>query len=803
MNPSRRLLFLLGLLAALLVACGWFAAGSGVLESMTPKASTLYYGQATCGATALTVEIAVAPDAAPQEVGVQYRLVGAQTGQWQQVVATATVPGAYLAVLPVPANAQTLLQGQPGRLEFRAYAADAQGNLAYFPAKDVQQVPVQPCTQAAVDPAQDRTPPTISQVVQAGATVYYQGACTPNNLLVSASVVDDSGRVQVALEYWYAANGQGLGTTKHLPMRAQGSVYQATIPVGQDAAALLKGGPGQLGFRIVATDAAGNQAVYPSGNAAAGAAVVQPCPQQAQGSAGGTGARPPSGAAGSRGAQPPAGSPGNRGGATPPAGGSGNNPPSGNAGAAFSIQRVQHNPDLVYFGACQAGDPTGFEVQAEVSDPARVASATLLYRYETAAQPGAGDDHSLTMAPLQGIGPYSAYVDVAQDLSGRSAMDRAVYLVEVTTTDGQTLAAGPYYVDLQACPTTGNPPAPPAAPPAPQIGSITVQPQPAYFGAFCDAGQPTILEIDAVITPGDAIETATATIGYVPQPNMLPNDEHIVTLDRVTGDAFAASVDLNDWYGIDTPPSGYLAISVWARTFDGQEVSDGVYIAVEACQGQFYTYPTIEYFSVQPLSVVEGEVYTLEWSVSGAECGVFLDGQPVDAQGMLDVTAAEVDADFVQTHQLVAQGGPCDNPTQESQSVEILIQNTRNERVSNYEVLNFGDSMDLDWAGGVDISLSTNTSDLLLVAENGAWLVYYASSGPPTIDECRAYFQYNDPGLSEMLLVDAGSVGSTICILTGEGNVGFITLDDVYADPGADQSWSGSYIQFSLRSETP
>ena len=570
----RKFLFSLGALSLFLMACRlsslFPSQGRNPIVQVTPQMPTVYYGASTCGPTTLTVDIRVDTGIfAPGQVGLQYRLVGAQAGPWQQVQAAPTGSGVYTAVVALPSEVSTLLQGQSGRIEFRAYVADPQGNLSIYPQGGVLQVSVSPCQKQVVPAAQDKEPPNIINAFTSAAPVYYQGACTPKTLTVTASVVDNSGQVAVTLEYWFEVNMQPVGQVRRLPMQGQGTVFQATIPVAQEAAKVLQGQGGQLGYRIVATDAAGNTMTYPPGASVAGTVDVKVCHQKAQ--------QPPS--SGSAGGQPPASS----GGSAGSSGSSGGT--SGSTGTSLQIQHVRSYPDETYFGVCQGGETTWVEIEVVVDDISRVSSAQVRYRYELSTAPGNDFPDSAPMYREQGIGNYMARIDVGQELPDHAAIDRLVYYVEITTTDGKQVKSGTYFQPLYPC-SASSAPQPPSPP---EVLSVTVSPTPAYFG-FC-GDQSTMMVVTAEISNADQVQNAYVLFGYVPQPNMVPQVTHSVSLGYVGGTTFRVEFNLNDYLfdGEGYPPSGLLALQVVAEDATGATSTGapgGGYVMVEACELQ-------------------------------------------------------------------------------------------------------------------------------------------------------------------------------------------------------------------------
>ncbi len=711
--------------------------GSVTITQVTPLAQTVYYNQATCGVTTFLVDIRVQSGSQPAQVGIQYRYVGSQKGDWAQVSGTKVDSDLYRVSLPMDAT-QAQKVGATG-LEYRAYAVDNNGKMSFYPARGTQQVALQNCQQQGVSTAQDKEAPRVFNVVTSDASVYYQGSCGPTSLTVTALVVDNSGQAQVTLEYWFAVNMSPVGQVYKVPMRAQGTLYTAKLSVAQQAAKELKGKRGQLAYRVVATDAAGNTVTYPSGANMAGAVEVMPCQQ-----------------------------------AGPGASGSG----------VLKIRDVRTNPaDASYFGVCPGGETTWVKIEVEVTDINRVKEAKVRYRYELSSAPGNDFPKTASMARQQGIGNYVAHIDVGKELPNHAAVDRLVYYVEITTTDGRTVKSPTYVHTIKPCSGQANQ----GGTSSPSVQQVDVQPIPVYYG-LC-ASQSTEFQVTAEISSPDQVKQAYVVFGYVPQPNMVPSDSFQVGMGYVGGTTYRVQIDLNNYLFTASgyPPSGYLAINVVAEGKDGSTYSgSGGYIEARACEvtqvnpggsgsggsggsggDAFVPIPDgvcdlsvpndpdcgsldievpdgicdlnnpndpdcgtsggddgsllppiedgvcdlsvpndpdcgsltlevpdgicdlnnpndpdcsvstgpaqIDLFTA-PSQVYEGDPYTVEWQTSNAAC-VFLDGQQVAASGSQTFWAPQTDQTTSVSHSLTVYGGSCSNPTnQESATVIITVE---------------------------------------------------------------------------------------------------------------------------------
>ncbi len=737
------------------------------IRQVSVKTPVVYYGPATCGATAAVLEITLDPNApAPAQIGVQYRLAGAS--DWQQVEASLDGPGTYTVVLPVPDEAQSRFQKQPGTLEYRAYALDAQGQAAYDPAQGVHTLRVEPCTRTAVAAGQDTTPPNIQQVLTSSATVFYAGACAPNTLTFTALVVDDSGQLQkVEVEYWLERNGQAVTQPRRAAMSGQGSAYRFTLGPGAETARALSNQAGALAYRILATDAAGNTATYPGGTRAA-RVNLQPCQAKAPGGGnaqgGGANTNPPS----SSGSGP----------ANPPAGGSGQNPPSGGQNAppqgqpALAILSVDTDPqDTIYYGACPPEKPTWVEIMVQVNDIQRVASAQVFYRYENANQAAQGFPYTASLGRQQGIGDYTTSIDVAAEL-GQQTADWLVYYVEMTSTDGQTVTSPTYYLTLMPCTAVGQPPEPPAEP---RIIGAAINPDRPAVGNACPADA-TTLSLDVVVEPPDAVSELRAEVAYVPAANAAAQPLTTVYLTDVSGSTYHASQDLNALFPSAPPPGAALKVTFVLRSLTGTETTtEPLVVELTPC-----VTPTITLFAVFPDNIQAGDSYTVEWEVSDATCGVYLDTQPVDAAGSTTFTTSSSDAGTI-IHTLQAYGGLCDAPVEVSDTVSVEVRPASNVLHKGTIYMYLDDSFDLDQDGYADIYLEDQVDAWAFTPLGDTWFILLESSAivddmNANLEECIARFMYEPDAAVSGVIVD---VDMGVCVRTAAGKIGYFTVTSV------------------------
>jgi hypothetical protein len=164
---------------------------------------------------------------------------------------------------------------------------------------------------------------------------------------------------------------------------------------------------------------------------------------------------------------------------------------------------------------CQGGETTWVEIEAVVSPIERVAAAQVHYRYDLSTLPQ-GQDFSETaeMYRAQGIGNYTAYIDVGQEVPDHAAIDQLVHYVEIVTTDGQKVTSQRQTFPLYPC-TSSGPSGTGSCRGSPTIQKVSLFPDMLYFG-LCNATRPTVLQVEAVISPALAVQQAQVLFGYVP-----------------------------------------------------------------------------------------------------------------------------------------------------------------------------------------------------------------------------------------------------------------------------------------------
>ncbi len=317
---------------------------------------------------------------------------------------------------------------------------------------------------------------------------------------------------------------------------------------------------------------------------------------------------------------------------------------------------------------------------------------------------------------------------------------------------------------------------PPSQPPASQsltISNVQVNPSTVYYGA-CVGGEPTSLQVQATLDPLDQVQSATVRYGFIPQVNMFPQTEYTASMYQLGIGDYAADIDAAATFAGQSLGDGYLLFVVEATDKQGQTItSNSVMADLRECTLQVYTPPTINYFK-GPDKVQEGGAVYLQWDVSDANCGVFLDGTQVNASGDDQYIVISGIAPTTLTHTLTARGGDCNNPTEVSQTVQILVE-VANPYYTDVVVMYNGDSVDLDGMGGDDIVYAyDSSSEDQLFGVWGTTLSVWRDTNMPNASSCATHVNANGSSSVEIASADY------VCYKTGDGNYGYIEIMELY-----------------------
>ncbi|MFQ5409090.1 MAG: Ig-like domain-containing protein [Anaerolineales bacterium] len=333
----------------------------------------------------------------------------------------------------------------------------------------------------------------------------------------------------------------------------------------------------------------------------------------------------------------------------------------------------------------------------------------------------------------------------------------------------------------------GNPPQ------AVTIQSVSAAPDPVYYG-LCTGGEPTYLTVLATIDdPAGMAQDVRVSYDYG-EGNMIVavyNYSAPMAPQQGIGD-YSAGIDVGtDAFGL-LSGDGWLEFVVDVTDTSGNVTSSSVqFVDVKVCQSQLYLVPVINSFTGPSGSLNPGDSYTLQWDVSDADCGVFLDGSQVNASGSQQFTAPGDNVYQAWTHTLVAKGGPCDNPSEVSADVQIVVEppTTTVAKGSGTVMNNF--SLDVGDGNGDDVIFSHTSSDVQLLGAWGATMDIWPG-GQPSVSDCKG-------------LIDAGSFSSVsvsandyVCYKTGSGNYGYLVINGMSLDSNDP---SNSYVDLSYETE--
>ncbi len=618
--------------------------------------------------------------------------------------------------------------------------------------------------------AADITKPAISQVKTSANPVYYDAStCGSNTLTISALVSDDSGSVtQVGIQYrynGYAANA--LGNWRKANLNATGNnQFSATIQVGNEASSDMSGNDGVLEYQLFAFDAAGNIQNEPNGHVLG--VEVKKCSSQS--SAGQSSSGQSS---------------------------SGNQPSSPSSDkTAPQISHVTTSNAPVYYNGATCGATT-LTIEANVSDNSNnIKSVIARYRYNGQAANAIGNFREVAMTASGGKYKLTINIDAEahQDMNGNDGVLEYQIIVSDAAGNSATYPVGghPLGVEVKNCHQGGvvskNPPQGSAI----TISNVLTSSQVVYYG-FCSGGEDTFLQVQATIDPLDQIASAVVKYDYGQGLILIPVYTFSSSMYQLGIGDYAADINVgNDALGY-IGGDGWIEFVIEVTDKNGQVTTSNVYGAdVFECQTQVFVNPLINYFDGPSSSLSPNDAYTLQWDTSDADCGVFLDGSQVNASGSVSYNAPSDNSYQTWTHTLVARGAPCNNPSEVSEVVQVVVEPTVSSTLSKGSGYVYDEySLDLGDGNGDDVIYDAQSSDDVLLGVWGTELaVYYG--GQPSIAGCKAYV---DSGAFTSVSI---TVYDVVCYKTGSGNYGVLNVNGMFLDLN---DISNSYIDVSFSTE--
>lgn len=235
-------------------------------------------------------------------------------------------------------------------------------------------------------------------------------------------------------------------------------------------------------------------------------------------------------------------------------------------------------------------------------------------------------------------------------------------------------------------------------------------PDPIYYGQ-CSNNEPTNTTVQASIDPENSGEISVS-LHY----RFMSNSGNVGTLYKAAmmkgqGNAYHGKTNLvgSEAENLLAGEDGLLKYWLEVTDSDGKIIysqTDYVnYVYVSPCSvlGNAMTPPTINYF-IGPTNAHEGDSVTVEWDVSGADCGVTLDGASVNPTGSIQYVIQGGSAPMTITHALLAQGGDCSNPIPASDIVEISVDLQLSTLYAPIVLSGFVDVTDGNtWNGGISV----------------------------------------------------------------------------------------------------
>ncbi len=179
----------------------------------------------------------------------------------------------------------------------------------------------------------------------------------------------------------------------------------------------------------------------------------------------------------------------------------------------------------------------------------------------------------------------------------------------------------------------------------------------------------------------------------------------------------------------------------------------------------------------------------MQWDVSDAACGVFLEGVQVNSSGSKVYVAPEATAPDTWTHNLDAKGEPCSNPTVVHKKFTVNVVPPPPQTVSGFVALYNQQSVDLGDGGGDDVSLDVGSGAGDYLVGTGGTLLVVDFSG---YSDCETVI--NNAGISVRTSV---VLDTRICYKTGSGNYGDLQIYYDSRDDGKGDWW----IEFTYDTE--
>ena len=231
-----------------------------VIASAGSLENPVYYNDANCGPTAMTIHAAVTDDTAVDQVWVSYLFAGGPAGgDWRQANLPFVGGDTYEAVIDVSQDAANALQGSDGVIQYQVFARDAAGNTVSLPDGAPYGLEILSCGVLGAPPAPGGAAVTIDNVqLYPDPNQIYYGPCgsEPTRLTVQAAIEPLDQIASASIVYSYA-NAVGSSPAYTAPMTQLGiGEFAGDIDTG-NAGDSMGTADGRIDFFIQAADVNG------------------------------------------------------------------------------------------------------------------------------------------------------------------------------------------------------------------------------------------------------------------------------------------------------------------------------------------------------------------------------------------------------------------------------------------------------------------------------------------------------------------------------------------------------------------
>ena len=231
-----------------------------VIASAGSLENPVYYNDASCGPTSMTIRAAVTDDTAVDQVWVSYLFAGGPAGgDWRQANLSFVGGETYEAVIDVSQDAANALQGSDGVIQYQVFARDAAGNSVSLPDGSPYGLEILSCGVLGAPPAPGGLAVTIDNVqLYPDPNQIYYGPCgsEPTLLTVQAAIEPLDQIASASIVYSYA-NAASSSSAYIAPMTQLGIGEFAGDIDTSNAGDSMGTADGRIDFFIQAEDVNG------------------------------------------------------------------------------------------------------------------------------------------------------------------------------------------------------------------------------------------------------------------------------------------------------------------------------------------------------------------------------------------------------------------------------------------------------------------------------------------------------------------------------------------------------------------